>query len=604
VDTDELLKEFRRQLKSGDALDCALRIRDAIRRDLLEPLQLDRAGRLLAKYIDHADMSPGRVRILGQCTTSWLVPALTAVAWGDAVALEVVDGEYDNIVQELMSRPDLASETTVLLPWNRSLLKSREQSIDAAISAAMDTWKFIWNLVAERGGSRLIQVGYDCATSGSLGGHLGSESGDVAMIRTMNTVLRAELPPNAIFVDLAEASGQMGRERFYDARRYHWTKQPFSEAGVARLAQHLNAAARAVTSGPRKVLVLDLDNTLWGGVVGEVGALGVELGESPAGEAFVDFQREVSKLARAGIVLAIASKNNHADATEPFEQNPEMVLSLDDIAAFEASWEPKDVMLRRIAARLNLGLEEFVFFDDNPAERELIRQAIPEVSVVDVPNDPSGYVRALQHGLYFASRALTAADLERTSHYQSERGRRDLCESATTLDDYLSSLDMRGDVRSIDTPDLRRVVQLLGKTNQWNLTTRRLSESDVRGILDLDGAIGLSLRLVDRFGDYGLIAVLLATRHDDRLQIIDWLMSCRVIGRTSEQFLFRHLAMLAEQSGIRVIEGEYLRTKKNGMVAQLYLELGFDLVSGSDERATYSLDLASAAPLTTSVRPA
>jgi FkbH-like protein len=448
-----------------------------------------------------------------------------------------------------------------------------------------------------------VQVGYDWITHGALGGHLGSRFGDVALVRTMNEQMRVELPGEAAFVDLAEISGQMGRESFYDPRRDCWTRQPFSEAGAARLAEHLYAAVRAVTTGPKKALILDLDDTLWGGVVGDLGPLGIGLGESAEGEAYRTFQGEVSRLARRGIVLAVASKNNRHDAVEAFEKNPDMVLSLDDFAAFEACWDPKDQMIRRIAEHLGLGLEHLVFFDDNPAERELIRQALPEVSVVEVPEEPAEYVRALYRGLFFESCSLTADDLARTVRYRKERARRDLERSAPSMDAYLTSLEMRGVIRDIDDADMQRVVQLLGKTNQWNLTTRRLSHAEVCALLEQPGSLGLTLRLSDRFGDHGLVAVLLAVRDGDTLRISDWLMSCRVIGRTAEQLLFRRVLELARDAGVRFLEGEYRGTKKNGLVSALYSDLGFECSRQDGEQATYLLDLNGASPPQTFVRP-
>lgn len=615
VDIRGLLKDCRAQLAAGDARDAMLRVRDAIRRNQLGPEQLERAGRLIARHLEQRGDTATRVLLLGQCTTSWLVPALTAVAWGDRRPLDVVDADYDNIVQELAKASDLSSQVVVLLPWNRDLIAPSEpvgderderieQRIEERVDDAMGTWRLAWSLLAERGAPRLIQVGYDWVSRGALGGHLGAISGDLALIRAMNDRLRSELPPEAVFVDLAEISGQMGRESFYDPRRYHWTRQPFSEQGAVRVAEHLCAAIRAATTGPRKVLVLDLDDTLWGGVVGELGPLGIALGESPEGEAFRDFQLEVAKLARRGIVLAVASKNNPDDAAEPFEKNPDMALSLDDFAAFEACWDPKDAMLRHIALQLRLGLEDFVFFDDNPAERELIRQALPEVTVVDVPEDPAEYVRALERGLYFEARSLTDADRTRTVQYKTERKRRALQTSAPSLDGYLDSLEMRGAVEVVDDTSMQRVVQLLGKTNQWNLTTRRLSEAELRAHLEAPGSIGLTLRMVDRFGDYGLISLILAERAGDVLRITDWLMSCRVIDRTAEHFLFGELLARARNAGVLTLEAEYRPTRKNSMVAELYPELGFAITSekGDDERTTYRLSLAESKTPKTSVQ--
>ncbi len=246
--------------------------------------------------------------------------------------------------------------------------------------------------------------------------------------------------------------------------------------------------------------MLDLDNTLWGGVVGETGPLGVALGESADGEAYRAFQKHVKALSKRGIVLAVASKNNAADGLEPFEKNPDMILGLDDIAAAEINWEPKGTTIRRIAETLSLGLDSFVFFDDNPAEREQVRQAIPEVAVAEVPAEPAEYARALQAGLWFEAASLTEDDRVRAEQYAVERKRRDLQQSAGSMEDYLRSLEMRADVREIDEADLMRVVQLLGKTNQFNLTTRRHTREDVHAAAGParrdrhDGACGRPVR--------------------------------------------------------------------------------------------------------------
>ena len=252
-------------------------------------------------------------------------------------------------------------------------------------------------------------------------------------------------------------------------------------------------------------------------------------------------------------MLAVASKNNQADGREPFEKNPEMILGLDDIAAAEINWEPKGTTIRRIAETLNLGLDSFVFFDDNPAEREQVRQAIPEVAVVDVPAEPAEYVRALEAGLWFETTSLTEDDRARAEQYAVERKRRELQRSAGSMEDYLRSLEMRADVREIDEADLMRVVQLLGKTNQFNLTTRRHTREDVLRLLALPDAIGLTVRVADRFGDHGLIGVLIAAAADDdprTLRVDTWLMSCRVIGRTVEEFFVAELLEARRTAGL------------------------------------------------------
>jgi FkbH-like protein len=452
-----------------------------------------------------------RVRILAQCTASWLGNVLEAVSFGRGVEVTVAHGEYDNVLQDLSANGSSEDcDILILSPWNRRVLGNCERSASARIADELAFWREAWRVARERKVTKLIQIGYDWVSAGAHGQHLGGRpGGDVALVRELNEALRRALPPDAYFLDLEQVSGTTGRLQFYDPRQYCWTKQPFSQRGLVDLAQQIFAAIRASTTGAKKVLVLDLDNALWGGVVDELGPHGVLFGDGDGagGEAFLAFQEHVKALARRGVLLAVASKNNMADAREPFDMG-RMTLSMPDFAAFEASWESKDVLLRRIADRLGLGLESFVFFDDNPAEREHIRQALPEVEVVDVPEEPAEYARVLQLGGWFETIALTTEDRQRSDLYAVERVRSESRASFGSIDDYLSSLEMRAVIAPLDDADLLRVVQLLGKTNQFNLTSRRHSEAQVRGMLSRAKSIGVTARLRDRFGDYGLVGCL------------------------------------------------------------------------------------------------
>jgi FkbH-like protein len=611
IDQRALFKTISALSKESHAAEALRLLREAISRRRLDAEGMDKAGRCCPSlFAASGEKISGRVLVLGQCTTTWLSTALTSVAWGDGRALQIVDGAYDNVLQELLAaaqseRPDVV----VLVPWNQRLLFDRTGRVGAErVAAEVAFWRQAWAVVEERLAARIVQVSYDWMTPGARGFALGSKGdGDVALVRAVNSELRESLPAGSMFTDLEQVSGETGRQGFYDARRYYWTKQPFSEQGALRLAEHVWAGVRAVTTGPRKVLVLDLDNTLWGGVVGETGPLGITLGESPDGEAFQAFQAHVKRLSERGIVLAVSSKNNHADAREPFEKNPSMVLSLDDFAHFEANWEPKAMALRRIAQTLQLGLDSFVFADDNPAEREHIRQALPEVAVVDLPADPAEYVQALDAGLWFEAVDLTDEDRVRAEQYRTERRRRDLESTFESLDSYLRSLDMVADLRDIDDADMDRVVQLIGKTNQFNLTTRRHGPATVRQMLGAPGTIGLTLRLVDRFGDYGLVSVLIAvadpSREPGTLRVDTWLMSCRVIGRSVEEFFFNVLVERARRAGVERLVGVYVPSAKNGLVKDLYERMGFLQRATAPEGAVeYEVDLTGAAGLKTFVQ--
>jgi len=609
-DQKALFKDVRGLRKAGREGEAVERLVEALRRARLDAEGVLHAGRLLDRAEEAAEADVPRVRVLGQCTTSWLVPALRATAAARRSPLRVEEEDYDNVLQGLLSQGG-GVDAVVLVPWNQRLLGAGERTAAERVADEVGFWREAWSIAARGGGTRIVQVGYDCADPGASGHHLGGEpGGDLDLVRRVNRALREHLPAGAYFVDLEQVAGQLGRDRFYDGRRYFWTRQPFSEAGGELLARHLFAGVRATLCGPKKVLVLDLDDTLWGGVVGETGARGIEISETPAGEAHRDFQRYVKALAARGVLLAVCSKNNPDDAREPFEKNEEMLLGLADFAAFEASWEPKAGVIERIAAELRLGLDSFVFFDDSPAEREQVRQALPDVEVVDVPADPAEYRRALAASLFFEAAQVTAEDAARTRQYAEEALRARSRSAGGSIEGYLASLEMQGEVTTIAGPDLDRVVQLIGKTNQFNLTTRRHTREEVVGLLDRPRSIGLCLRMRDRFGDYGLVSVLLGVQHEedaDALRLDTWLMSCRVIGRSAEHFLWNALLERARALGYERLVGEYVPTAKNAQVGDLFERLGCARrapASGAGAGALFDLRLADAGDARTFVHAA
>jgi FkbH-like protein len=584
MDTNTIIDQFKAAKSAGKIGDGLAILQQALRRGLIDAEGLDRVGRLLIRHREDLpkQTAPLNILIVGQCTTSWLLPALTAIAFGRGRTCVVTEGGYDNVIQDLAA-VKTPPDVVIILPWHKRLLAGSDRPTPQRVDDEIAFLRQAWNSVKKLG-SRLVQIGYDWEHFGSAGHHLSARSGgSVCTVRSMNEAVRNALPDGAFFVDLEQISGEVGRKQFYDPRSYYWTKQPFSRNGVARLCDHLWAAIRAVTTGPKKVLVLDLDNTLWGGVVGETGPLGVALGDNPEGEAFRTFQKQIRGLADRGIVLAVCSKNNMADAKEVFEKNSDMVLKVADFAAFEASWDPKPVAIQRIAKMLRLGLDSFVFFDDNPAEREIVMQMLPDVEVVDVPPDPSDYVRALHHGVWFEASAITEADKARVEQYRQEQERRQAEESAGSVEAYLESLKMVADVRALDETDMERAVQLIGKTNQFNLTTRRHSAEVVRRMMATPGSIGITVRISDKFGDAGLIGLTVAVpdpeAKEKTLRIDTWLMSCRVIARTTEEFTMNHVVKKAAELGYKTIVAEFIPTAKNELVKDFYTRMGFATLS-------------------------
>lgn len=607
------IRKARAELRDCPAEGIAT-LREAIRRRVLAPSDVARAGELAlqrAAALPPAERLDERILVLGQCTTTWLTHTIAAAALADGPLPRVIDGAYDNVVGELLSpeTAELRPTTVVLLPWNRSLLAPGGACAADRVGRELELWGQVWELVRERHGARIVQVGYDWMHPGALGYHLGSRpDGGIGLVRAANEALRGRLPPNSFFVDLPAVSGDLGRRSFYDARRYFWTRQPFSEEGVAWLGMHAWAGVRALRTGPRKALVLDLDNTLWGGVVGELGPLGVALGESADGEAYREFQRFLAGLNDRGILLAVASKNNEADAREPFEKNVDMVLSMDRIAAFEAHWDPKPGSIARVAETLRIGRDALVFVDDSAVEREHVRQALPEVAVVDLGADPADYARAVVSELWFEAAGLTTEDAARAQQYRGEAQRDQARQGFSSMEEYLASLEMVGAVKAVEATDLMRVTQLIAKTNQFNLTTRRHTREQVSSMLATPGSICLALTLRDRFGDYGLVGVLLSVPGPDRpdtLELDTFLLSCRALGRTVEDFLYAGLLARARAAGVRRLTATYLPTAKNGQVRDLYPRLGFHLQQeAEDGTRRFELDLAAAPEPRTWVREA
>lgn len=603
--TSTLLRTARSLVAAGRQSEAADQLQRELRKPGLAAADVESIGLLLVKIFRGAefDARAVSVRFVAQCTSTWLLPYVTAQAWRRGVMLRASEAQFDNVIQDLLAITASSSlpDIVILLPWVQRLLESPSgAAAPDRVADEVRFWRQAWQLLANRG-VKIVQVGYDSPHFGPRGALLTAEpEGNAGLVREVNRELRRELPAGACLVDLELIAGEHGRRRFYDPRSYFWTKQPFSESGLLNLSRHLAAALRATTIGPSKVLVLDLDNTLWGGVVGETGSLGIELGETPHGQAFLAFQKYVKGLSQRGCLLAVSSKNNFEDAQEPFKNNAEMLLKLGDFAAFEASWSPKSQSLRRIAETLNLGLDSFVFFDDNPAEREEIRQALPEVLVVDVPEEPAEFIPSLEAELCFETITVTSEDLQRNEQYRAEQQRKNLQSDFSTFEAYLQSLEMVGSAAEIDHRSLGRVVQLIGKTNQFNVTTRRHGQDGVAAMLRDPRSIGLAFSLRDRFGDYGLIGVVLGTQAPGAsgdLLIDTFLMSCRVIARTMEEFMLRETARRAVRLGYTKMLGQFIPTAKNQLVADLFPKLGFEKLSpiAADGSSWYAFDLQSSA---------
>lgn len=399
------------------------------------------------------------------------------------------------------------------------------------------------------------------------------------------------------WIDMEGLATRIGTGRFSPAKFYYSAKLDHDQRWLPDYLPAFQAAWRAANARAKKVLVLDLDNTLWGGVIGDDGVEGIKLGPaSAAGEAFEDWQRYIKGLSERGVILAACSKNDPAIAASGFS-HPHSVLKREDFAAFECSWSDKAGGLKRIAQTLNVGIDSFVFCDDNPAECELVRRELPDVAVVHMGTDPAGFIDLFDAGHWFDMQAYTSEDLGRAQAYSARAAALAEQAEATDLAGYLAGLGMKGRLYRPEEADIPRVAQLEQKTNQFNVTTRRYGEAQIRGFMERNDAVVLAFRLADRFGDHGLTSTLVAFREDDAMRIDSWLMSCRVFSRSAEPFILKGLIDIAAGMGATRLVGEYRATAKNDVVADLYPRLGFSaredgfyertIGGGAEDLATY-----------------
>jgi len=521
-------------------------------------------------------------------------------------------GDYDNYISEIMDEPGalyhFAPQVVLVLPSeNRckypGYLSDPRAAQQAEAGRAVNALLDLARRIHERAGAEVILTNFLLPAHHDLGAFRSRTLGDDWTFRKwVNLELGLNAPPYLHICDLEFLAHRRGGLAARDARGWFESKQPCAPALLPDFVREVAHLLGGLRRSPKKVLALDLDNTLWGGVVAEDGLEGIEIGDtSPRGEAFKAFQKAIAALRQRGVLLAVCSKNDHAKAAAVFEKHPEMVLRLEDFVSFKANWEPKSDNLRQMAAELNLGLDSFVFVDDNPAEIEIVRQFAPEVATILLSPDPSDYVAQLQDCRLFEPRSLTAEDVERTNQYRSEAKRQALAASITDMGAYLASLGMEGAISEFAPVDVPRLAQLINKSNQFNLTTRRRSEAELLAMLRDPNQIGFSFRLKDRFGDHGLISVVIAEQAAATMKIDTWLMSCRVLKRQVEDEVLNELARLAVARGCIRLEGVYLPTAKNEMVRDFYSRMGFTLTRETEAAREFELKLDQFQPIPTKI---
>ena len=492
---------------------------------------------------------------------------------------------------------------------SRPALTCTEEDLAVHVQNELARWQEIWDSLEAQLGCIVIQNNFELPPVTVIGNLAASAPGGSSrFVAEMNRAfnLEAGRRPKLLLQDVHGVAASLGLGRWYDLTRFFSYKVLFTQDAHLALARSLAAIVRAVYSRSRKVLVLDLDNTLWGGVIGDDGVQGIQIGrETPQAEAYTAFQEYCLALRSRGILLAVCSKNDEENARSGFE-HPDSVLKLDHISSFKANWLPKHENLEAIAAELNLGLDSFVFVDDNPAEREIVRAQLPMVAVPEVGKDVSEYPRAVEAGRYFEPATLSSEDFARAGQYAANAERAGQAARFTDYGQYLDSLEMQAEIALFTPIYLDRIAQLTNKTNQFNLTTRRYTLAEITSLAADPTRIPLYGRLADRFGDNGLVSVVIGHLENDTVEIDLWLMSCRVLKREMELAMLDALAAQAIARGATRLVGHYLPSAKNSMVAQLYPSMGFTPIpsphSAIEGTTAWELSLAGFTPRTTHIQ--
>jgi FkbH-like protein len=598
---NELRRALKEALKRGAYEDALVLMRRVSVDDDLSLLQYvaDRLDKLPKSVIEDADnLVRKRLAVLGGATTEFITPLIRLFALSRGVWLETYESGYGLFEQEIRSdSSDLRAFEPDVIHFHTSshnlVLPINAQEAEALGHEQAERFLGLYRAAHEQFGCSLIVNNFDTFEQhpfGNLEGTIPHAAN--RFVRRINEALLSELPAECLVHDIEHLSSVAGKRLWHDPSYWDSAKLAVSFPCQPLYAHALAATISALFGKSKKCLVLDLDNTLWGGVIGDDGMDGIVLGEGdPQGEAFLRFQKYAKTLQQRGILLAVASKNEMANALEPFRDHPDMVLRESDISSFRANWMPKDGNIVEIAQELNIGLDSLVFFDDNPAERDLVRSGVPDVTVVEVPDDPAEYVRCLDRARLFDTVSVTGEDAVRAEFFQQNRKRERLAGTSGNYDDYLLGLQMVATVAPVDEGSLARVTQLVNKTNQFNLRTQRMTAAEIRELAENEQCYTSTIRLQDKFGDAGLISVVTGTIHDGVLSIGNWLMSCRVLKRGVEVVEMECILEFCRKRGLEAIEGMYLPTAKNALVSQHYAELGFSEQSSAGPGTHWRLEL-------------
>lgn len=549
-----------------------------------------------------------RTAVLADSAAQYLTPLLKTLFFKHDIAAEIYEGEYDAIRQEAFAPGSrlYAFKPEIVFILNatqglRAAYSRHEGGLEAFAASVVDDAVRVWEAVKRHGGATVVQSTFAPPFERPFGNFGPKAAASFpAAVREINRRLAdaARADAGVLINDVEFVSSSLGLRRWYDEKLWILCKAFCAFDCLPEVAQNMVDVARAAKGSAVKCVVVDLDNTLWGGVIGDDGVEGIRLGHLGEGEAFVAFQRFLLGLKRRGIALAVCSRNEPKTARLPFREHPDMVLKESDLAVFIANWSSKADNIGAIRETLGIGLDSIVFIDDDPFERNLVRGRLPEVIVPEMPEDAADFVKHLSELNLFETAAYSEEDRRRAQMYREQSERHAARAAFASTEEYLRSLNMRLTLARFDAFHLPRIVQLEGRSNQFNLTTKRYGEPDCRRFMeDEAGTFPLYASLVDDLGDSGLIAAAVLRYHGETLEVDSWLMSCRVLLRGVEEAMMNWVAAFAARKGFKTLRGAYVPTAKNAMVHDFYARFGFrKTADGPGGAAVWELETADYVP--------
>ncbi len=578
----------------------------------LDANQLTSLAKILTSHQQkQADISPLAKLSLGivsNSITQLLVPAIIGTALRYGFALEVVETGYNQVAQAALSHDSplegrkLDSILVAIDYRGLPLFITPGDSVAAekTLSGCLEYLRTIIQKLHQKTGAQIIVQNIVPPMEYTFGSFEERLPGTrLWLIRKLNAALNELSPAEATILDIAGLAACTGLEQWHDPKLWNLAKAAVSQKCLPIYAEYVCRILAAKKGKSRRCLILDLDNTLWGGVIGDDGVDGILIGNGdPTAEAHLALQETILSLRNRGIVLAVSSKNEDETARKPFREHREMVIKEEHIAVFQANWSDKATNIKAIAQTLSLGLESMVLLDDNPAERLQVRRELPEVAVPELPADPALFGDVLLAAGYFEAIAFSQEDRQRAEFYQLNAQRAALMDQSSDMEGYLKSLNMEITFQPFDQNGRARITQLVSKSNQFNLTTKRYSEADIKTMEENPDVFTLQVHLADALGDNGMISVVICNKYTGYWEIDTWLMSCRVLGRGVEEAVLQEIIHNATNNNITRITGIYIPTPKNIIVKDLYAKLGFTKISAADHsrHEAWSLDIAGFTP--------